>query len=249
MTASPAHFAKIYDMFSAAIAKELDCGRVCAPLNDGSPVCCSTENAIPIVEKEEWQLLKSRTDLWSKYKPTDAASRKVVKELPSTTCAVECKGAAFCERDNRSLACRSFPFYPYITADREIIGLSYYWVFEDRCWVISNLQVVERKFIKQMMKTYEYLFEKDEDQFEAFYDQSASMRRTFSRWNRPIPIIGRKGGYFMVLPKSGGQIVKTTVDSFMPAETFSSNKAYKKAIKEAGGDPKGHRLPKRSFKN
>ena len=25
----------------------------------------------------------------------------------------------------------------------EFVGLTYYWVFEDRCWIISNMQVVE----------------------------------------------------------------------------------------------------------
>ena len=68
MTATKKDFKTIYDKFSAPIAKKLDCGRICAPLNDGIPVCCSTENAIPIVEDEEWKLLKSRTDLWKPFK-------------------------------------------------------------------------------------------------------------------------------------------------------------------------------------
>ena len=47
-----------------------DCGRKCAPLNNGEPVCCSTQNAVPVVHKVEFELLKRRTDLWSKFNPT-----------------------------------------------------------------------------------------------------------------------------------------------------------------------------------
>ena len=243
MTATKKDYKVIYDMFSAAIARKLDCGRICAPLNEGTPVCCSTENAIPIVEKEEWDLLKSRTDLWHRFKAFDKASKKIVKELPDTTCAVECKGAAFCERDNRSLACRSFPFFPYFTKKGELVGLAFYWVFEDRCWVISNMHVVEKKFINEMIAAYEYLFDKDEEQYEAYYDESATMRRVYSKRNEPIQIIGQDMEYFMVLPKSGGRIIPTKSSAFRPVGPFVSDKAYRKAIKESGSDPKGHYLP------
>lgn len=244
MTATKKDFKKIYDMFSAPIAKKLDCGRICAPLNDGVPVCCSTENAIPIVENEEWDLLKSRTDLWSEFKPFDKESKKIVKELPDSACAVECKGVAFCERDNRSLACRSFPFFPYFTKDGELIGLAYYWTFEDRCWVISNVQVADKKFVTEMIEAYEFLFDQDEEQYEAYYEESATMRRVFSKRNQPIQIVGRDMDYFLVLPKSGGRVVPTDKSAFLPTKPFTSDKAYRKAIEEAGGDPKGHHLPK-----
>ncbi|MFL2771609.1 MAG: hypothetical protein ACJZ9F_11435 [Rhodospirillaceae bacterium] len=243
MTATTKDFKKIYNMFSASISTKLDCGKICAPLNDGIPVCCSTENAIPIVEKEEWDLLKSRSDLWKLFVPFDKASKKIVKELPNTTCAVECKGAAFCERENRSLACRSFPFFPYFTKEGELIGLACYWAFEDRCWVISNMQVAEKKFVTEMIEAYEYLFDKDEEQYEAYYDESATMRRVYSRRNEPIQIIGRDMEYLMVLPKSKGRIIPTKASAFRPFGPFISNKAYHAAIKEAGGEPEGCCLP------
>ena len=243
MTATKKDFKVIYDMFSAAIATKLDCGRICAPLNNGSPVCCSTENAIPIVENEEWKLLKSRTDLWKPFKPFDKVTKKIVKDLPDTACAVECKCAVFCERDNRSLACRSFPFFPYFTKGGDLIGLAYYWVFEDRCWVISNVHVADKKFVTEMIAAYEYLFEKDEEQYEAYYDESATMRRVFSKRNQPIQIIGRNMEYLLVLPKSGGRVIPTDKTAFLPVKPFTTDKAYRKAIKESGGDPANHHLP------
>ena len=47
-TLKPADFASLYDGFTAPVSR-FDCGRKCAPLNGGEPVCCSTQNAVPVV--------------------------------------------------------------------------------------------------------------------------------------------------------------------------------------------------------
>ena len=152
-TIKPADFATLYDGFTAPVSR-FDCGRKCAPLNGGEPVCCSTENAVPVVHKVEFDLLKTRTDLWSKFKPYDYATKQIVAELTNDCMAIHCKGARFCERDNRTIACRGFPFYPYLTRQKEFIGIGTYWVFEDRCWMMSNLEVVDRKFVEEFIATY-----------------------------------------------------------------------------------------------
>src|SRR5690349_21937260 len=125
-TIKPQDFATLYEGFTAPVSR-FDCGRKCAPLNGGSPVCCSTENAVPVVHKVEFDLLKGRTDLWSKFKPYDYATRQIVEELTSDCMAIHCKGARFCERDNRTIACRGFPFYPYMTREKQFVGLGTYW--------------------------------------------------------------------------------------------------------------------------
>src|SRR5262249_27874804 len=179
-TITSADFASLYDGFTAPVSR-FDCGRKCAPLNGGEPICCSTQHAVPLVLKAEFALLKSRTDLWHKFKPYDAATRQIVRELHDSCAAIECKGVAFCERENRSLACRAFPFYPYITREGEFVGLAYYWSFEDSCWVISNLAIVDKAFIDEFVEVHEYLMKVDTDEKENFTDFSATMRRVFSR--------------------------------------------------------------------
>lgn len=242
MSLTAKDFKKIYRKFDASISEAYDCGRMCAPLNGGEPVCCSTDNAIPVVEKSEWSLLRGRTDLWSKFEPFDAVSKQIVDELADTCCAIECKGASHCERHNRTIACRAFPFFPYFTREREIVGLACYWTFEDRCWMISNLQVVEKPFVDELIAAYEYMFLRDEDERQAYIDQGASARRVFSRWKRPIPLIGRDGSFNKVLPNSGGKIVAAEVSDFKPHQNFSSDEAYRDAIEEWGGDPRGKTL-------
>lgn len=228
------HFEKIHTRFQSSISETYDCGRICAPLNGGEPVCCSTQNAIPVVEKSEWKLLKKKTDLWKKFKPFDADSRKIVEELAESSCAIECKGAALCEREHRTLACRSFPFYPYFNKQKEIVGISYYWIFEDRCWVISNMQIVEQVFIDELIAAYKLVFKHDEDERQAFIDNSASQRRVFSRWKRPIPVLGLDGKLFKVLPKSDGQLHAAEWSDFPPHDVFSSDKRYRQEIKAYG---------------
>lgn len=199
MTASQDDYARIFARFDAPVAR-LDCGRKCAPHNGGTPVCCSTEHAVPIVARAEWDLLRGRSDLWRPYAPNDAAGRKIVDELDDSCTAVECKGARHCERENRSLACRAFPFFPYFTRAREFVGLGYYWDFEDRCWVISNLGVVDRKFVREFVDAFESLFAVDAGERDEMVAHSASMRRVFTRRRAIIPLIGREGGYFAVEP-------------------------------------------------
>ena len=207
MSAKTKHYEKVYERFTAPISECYDCGRHCAPLNDGEPVCCSTDNAMPIVDTAEWKLLKRRTRMWHKLKPRGTDQRDIINGLDKDSCAIECRGAAHCERDNRSMSCRTFPFFPYLTKGREFVGLAYYWSFEDRCWVIANLRIVDKSFIKQFVYVYEYLFQKDDAWQQAYHAESASMRRVFSRWKRRIPLIGRAGEKLWVLPNSGGEIV------------------------------------------
>ncbi len=228
----PEDFAEIYRRFQASISRH-DCGKWCAPLNGGGgPICCSTNDAVPVVHRSEWKLLKSRTDLWHGFKPYDANTRAIVSGLHHSNCAIECKGAAFCERDNRTLACRAFPFFPYIDKAGDFIGLSYYWDFEDRCWVISNMQIVERDFLDEFVSAFEYLFSVDPEEFDTYKKHSASMRRVFTRRRQPIPLIGREGGFFKVMPKTA-KVLPMTAAGLPKYGPYKSERAYARAVKEA----------------
>jgi hypothetical protein len=192
----------LYAGFNAPISR-FDCGTKCAPHNGGEPVCCNTKFAIPVSTIEEWTFLKSRSTMWHSYKPRDEAERKVKEALPRYCKMMECNGAARCERDNRALSCRAFPFFPYVTKQYEFVGLTYYWAYEPTCWVISNLQIVDKDFVFEFISTFEYIFRMVTEELEIFRDHSASMRRVFSRRGKNIPLIGRDAKYYEVIPKTG----------------------------------------------
>ncbi len=225
----------IYDNFTASITR-YDCGRRCAPLNGGEPVCCSTKNAVPVVHRPEWDLLRSRTDLWSKFKPYDDATRRIVREMSKACSAIECKGAGFCERDNRTIACRAFPFYPYITGDKRFVGLGHYWNFEDRCWMISHPELVTPEFVAGFVEAFEYVFSRDDDEFDVMARQSATARRRHSRMGIPFPVIGRDGGFFLVKP-GDPTLHPADIARFKPYPTYRSKRAYADACRHWGYEP------------
>jgi hypothetical protein len=233
-TLKPADFTAFYEGFDAPVSR-YDCGRKCAPLNKGSALCCSSQHAGVVVHKVEFELLKTRTDIWSKFKPYDASTRQIVDELTHDCMALECKGVAFCERHNRTIACRSFPFFPYLTRQKEFVGIGTYWVFEDRCWMMSNLEIVERTFVEQFIATNEAIFAKDPSEFQTYVEFSASARRVFSRWKREIPLLGRDGKLLIVEPSTGA-IRPGKPKDFPKMAPFNSEKAYAAACKEAEGE-------------
>ncbi len=229
----PKDFAHLYKTFNASISERTDCGQHCAPLNGGTPVCCSTQNAIPIISKTEWKHLKATTDAWERFKPYDANSREIVDELHDTCMAVSCTIAPACQRNARTIACRSFPFFPYMTRQGEMAGIAYYWIFEDRCWVLSNLDIVEAAFVGELMDAYTYLFERDAQERQVFMDQSATARRVFSRWNRPLPVFDREGQLWKVPPKSGGTLKRARLSEFKAHGPYASQEAYEAAVQES----------------
>lgn len=194
-------YRRVYNDFRAPVTR-FDCGRKCAPHNGGEPVCCSTEHAIPIADRAEYDLLKARTDLWRPYKIRDAADRRELSDMHRECMAIECKGAKHCERDNRTLACRAFPFFAYMDRSGTVIGLSHYWYFEDRCWVTSHLEVVTKTFVRECVAAFEAVFEVDREEYDTHNRLSADMRRVFTRWNRTIPMIGRNGDLFAIEPRT-----------------------------------------------
>ena len=233
MPVSSQQYARLYELLGRPIFQRHDCGQHCAPLNGGEPICCTTRHAIPVVSREEWNLLRGRTKMWRHFRPHDAPSRKIKQDLPKSCLAIECRGAALCERNNRSLACRSFPFFPYFTRERQWRGFSYYWTYEDRCWVISRLGEIDVTFVSELFAAYEYLFACDESEQQPFIDHSASMRRVFSRWRRPIPLLEKDATWSKVLPASGGRIVAARKTQLRRHGPYRSEAAYRRAVGEA----------------
>jgi hypothetical protein len=200
----PADFARLYAQFDAPITA-LDCGRKCAPYNEyGVPFCCDVEHAIPTAYTTEWAYLQPNTDLWHLWEDDDPEETERLRaETPDGQVLIECLGHQHCQRNYRSMTCRAFPFFPYITLEREFIGLSYYWEYEDVCWVINHLQVVTPAYIREFVAAYDWIFAHLPGELENFRYHSMIMRRIFGRRKRAIPLLHRDGGSFAVTPRDG----------------------------------------------
>ena len=203
----PVDVRKLYERFDAPITP-FDCGQKCAPHHpSGKPFCCDICHAVPAAYGQEWDYLKGNTNLWHEWRgdectedPEDPACLQA--ETPDTMILLACLGAAHCQREYRTLNCRQFPFFPYITSDYRFLGLAYEWQFEATCWVISNLGAVTDAYRKQYIETYDQLLALWDDEFESYAGYSAAMRQHFAGLKRRIPIIHRDGGLYLLSPLS-----------------------------------------------
>ncbi len=197
-------FSQIYQNFYTPVSV-LDCGEKCAPYNERAvPFCCDIQHTVPTVYDEEWDYLKSNTDLWHELKEDEVINfDSLQKDIPSEQILVACKGHHFCQRKYRAITCRSFPFFPYINHKGEFLGLSYYWEYEDRCWIISNLNAVTQVFINSAVTTFDLLLRKNPSELESFRFYSTAMRKEFERNQRAITLLHRNEYYYKISPKNG----------------------------------------------
>ncbi|NJN43638.1 MAG: hypothetical protein HC806_02140 [Anaerolineae bacterium] len=213
MLLAPSNIRGLYAGFDTPLAN-VDCGNKCAPYNGGIPYCCDILHAVPTAYPKEWIHLRTQTDLWQVWKPKNKTHRDEIQAEAGDLILLECMMLPEhgCSRDLRTLVCRAFPFFPYINSQGEILGLSYYWEYQERCWVISNLQIVRPEFKNQFLQTYETLFDQMPTEHEAFQYHSAEMRRIFQKRRRTIPLLHRDGHTYKISPASE-KMHRTTPES------------------------------------
>lgn len=197
-------FASFYEGLQSPIAA-LDCGERCAPYNErGVPFCCDLQHAIPTAYQAEWEYLQASTDLWRRWEGHSMQETEHIgRQLPDGQVPIACKGHLLCQRGFRSVSCRTFPFFPYITRQGEFIGLGYYWEYEDRCWVISNLSIVSAQYRTEFTAAFDILFQVMPEERENFRQFSTTMRRVFGRQKRAIPVLHRNGQVYKITPRNG----------------------------------------------
>jgi hypothetical protein len=214
----PVNFEKLYARFDAPLTA-IDCGEKCAPHHPGGiPFCCDICSAVPAVYRQEWDYLQPHTDLWHVWRgdecPQDMTSPEaLLDETPEHMLLMACQGVQHCQREYRSISCREFPFFPYVTGDYRFLGLAYEWEFEPTCWVISHLEAVSRDYWQQFIAVYDHLFALWQEDFDSYAIRSEQMREYFSGQKRRIPILHRNGGYYLLSPRSE-RLQRITPDHF-----------------------------------
>jgi hypothetical protein len=200
----PASFHDLYECFQSPIFTH-NCGERCAPYNEkGVPFCCDINHAVPSAYQPEWEYLSSNTDLWHLWKPNNPHTYEQLKEQSTPDqVLIECLGHKLCKRDFRSITCRAFPFFPYINEQDDFVGLTYYWEYADRCWIISNLHIISVQFRNEFIAAYDILFDLMPKELATFRHQSKITRRTFTRRNRSIPLLHRDGFNYKLSPRTG----------------------------------------------
>jgi hypothetical protein len=191
----------IYDLFNSPITSQ-DCGKKCAPYNEyGVPFCCDLQHLVPTAFVNEWEYLRHSSNLWYLWRSEEPGLTQLLRnEIPEGHLLIQCLGHKHCQRSYRSISCRAFPFAPYITDSGEFIGFSYYWEYENRCWLISNLDQVSRGYIVKFIGAYDQIFHEFPEEFIEFKVHSALMREVFSSSRRAIPLFHRNGNVYKISP-------------------------------------------------
>ena len=202
---NPDDIRELYAGFNLPITA-IDCGQKCAPHNpSGKPFCCDICEAVPAAYQSEWATVQVGSALWHRYRGDECASAPLGDdEMPEGMIPLACLGHQACERENRLISCRQFPFFPYVSEDYEFLGLVYDADFEEKCWVVSNLDQVTYAYREQFVITFDKLFALFQDEFDSYALRSEEMREAFAAKKREFAILLRDGGFGMVDPVSGG---------------------------------------------
>ncbi|MCA9320169.1 MAG: hypothetical protein KDB53_05520 [Planctomycetes bacterium] len=185
-------FETLLAQFSAPVT-DFDCGQLCSPENDGKPRCCEGEGTVPVLYRKEYDLLRRRSDLWKRYKPSCSEGRKMEQELGDYRLAV-CKGVAFCERENRSLNCRSFPFMPYLDHDGEVKGLVFdLEAAEGKCPLVGLPQVVTKRYLRESMAFWRGIVDGDDGEGQFYRDESKKLRKRMAAKKKAVSVLCEEG--------------------------------------------------------
>lgn len=191
----PEDFEALYAGFASPPAR-FDCGKKCAPFNEGVPFCCDSGWVVPVACREEWKFLESRTRLWHEFRPRTSPELAMVEEVDAEQSVfIECRGALHCERENRSVSCRTFPYEPYFDGDENLLGLVYNRVLEDKCYLVDRHRVATKKYVGEFLRFFDRLFELLPAERELYIAQSRRYRRTMSRRKRPLVVLTPDGPY------------------------------------------------------
>ncbi|MDX1960892.1 MAG: hypothetical protein SFU98_20135 [Leptospiraceae bacterium] len=169
---------------------DYDCGTLCRDDNNGSPFCCVVENAVPFLYKQEFEYLKSVTDLWSVWKPEtpDEIELKKTHENGSAIFC-KCKGVQFCERENRSISCRTFPLEPYIDKRGALVGLVFMKEFSHGCPLMKRPKDIRQEFVDNHYIFWEKLLLRVPEEYETYKRSSHSYRLSRSKTGKDFPIL------------------------------------------------------------
>ncbi|OQY37363.1 MAG: hypothetical protein B6243_00685 [Anaerolineaceae bacterium 4572_5.2] len=193
--------AQLYANFNAPIAG-LDCGKECAPYNEhGVPFCCHTNYVVPVAYHAEWEYLRANTEMWHLWEGENSEETESLQDqISEGQILLECQGADHCQREFRTIACRAFPFFPYLNSASEVLGLAYYDEYKENCWVMSNLDAVTQEYRAQFVETFEKIFSILPHERQRYYDYSRWTRDVFKESEQPLYLLHRDGNSYAVDP-------------------------------------------------
>ncbi len=195
-------FKYLYSGFEMPLS-EVDCGLKCGPHNDyGVPICCDINLVIPAAFELEWSYLRENTDLWQPWSPSGLIDQELEEEVQDGQVLLKCQGYQACQRPFRTLTCRAFPFYPYLSGEGEFLGLAYYHDFREVCWIISNLAFVSAEYKMAFQRTFKMVFKTFPESRKNYLEYCRCIRQEAASRGDQIVLLNFSGGGGLVDPVS-----------------------------------------------
>ncbi|MCJ7734663.1 MAG: hypothetical protein MUP11_08940 [Anaerolineales bacterium] len=192
----------LYQGFSLPLSG-IDCGKKCGPYNDyGVPVCCDIQLLVPTAYALEWCYLQENTDLWLLWVDPGQNGNDLKNQVQDGLVLLACRGYQHCQRDYRTLTCRAFPFFPYLDSKGLFTGLAYYREYREKCWVISNLDLVTQEYKTEFQITFERIFQRYPDSRGNYQGYSQYVREEAALKGDKIILLDFSDDVFLIDPKS-----------------------------------------------
>lgn len=169
---------------------DFDCGKLCAPKNEGIPLCCENEYVVPILFHEEFKWHRNNGKFWRRAPSKNRTIKKFIEESASYYVFSRCPGPADCRRTKRSMNCMTYPLEPHVSKDGEILGLAYVNESGNDCPLIGKpKKIFNPLYIANSIKFWDELFQAYPEEKETYMDESRKRDRRAKR-------AGKKPRYF-----------------------------------------------------
>ncbi len=169
---------------------EFDCGKLCAPDNEGIPVCCENDYCVPVLYHEEFKWRRTDDKFWKRMPPKTKEIKKFIDESESYYVFSQCPGPASCVRSKRSFNCMTFPFEPHIDKKGEITGLSFGNNTDVECPLPNKPnKAFNRNYISNALTFWQELFELYPEEHETYMKESRKRERIAKKTGKHVRLL------------------------------------------------------------
>lgn len=158
---------------------EFDCGKLCASEKGEVPPCCDSLKTVPVLFKAEYKWHRKCGTFWRQLNEDDSVYNDFCSLIGADDYEqfAVCPGVDKCERDKRSLVCRTYPFEPFINKEGGLAGLTFNMQEADVCPLISKSDLVlNPMYISNSLVYWDFIFQRFPDQFELYMENSDDLR-------------------------------------------------------------------------
>jgi hypothetical protein len=194
---------RFYRLLSVRMT-DFDCGKLCAPGNEGIPHCCDPDSVVPLLYRDEYRWHRKRGTFWRRMKAKTAEDRRLMAGAYRYNVFARCPGPAECKRSLRALVCRVFPFEPYVDDGGKVLGLVYQEERKDRCALIGRpRRSYNPRYLANAVTFWQEVLDLLPKERKLYIEESRKRDRRVRRKGKTLQL-------FRATPRSTGRAARTS---------------------------------------